>query len=68
MLVLGARDRPELRLWDSPLQVVVGLIILAAALGATVLRNRLAAVLLVGVTGLRLRRHLRRSTARPTWR
>jgi multicomponent Na+:H+ antiporter subunit A len=51
MLVLGARDRPQLRLWDSPLQVVVGLIILAAALSATVLRNRLAAVLLVGVTG-----------------
>jgi multicomponent Na+:H+ antiporter subunit A len=32
-------------------QVVVGLIILAAGLSATVLRNRLAAVLLVGVTG-----------------
>jgi multicomponent Na+:H+ antiporter subunit A len=51
MLMFGARDRPELRLWDSPLQVVVGLIILAAALSATMLRNRLAAVLLVGVTG-----------------
>jgi multicomponent Na+:H+ antiporter subunit A len=51
MLVFGARNRPELRLWESPLQVVIGLIILAAALSATVLRNRLAAVLLVGVTG-----------------
>ena len=51
MLVLGARDRPEVELWESPLQAVVGLIILAAALSATVLRNRLAAVLLVGVTG-----------------
>lgn len=51
VLLLGARDRPELRLWDSPVQVVVGLIILAAGLSATVLRNRLAAVLLVGVTG-----------------
>jgi len=51
MLLFGARDRPELRLWESPLQVVIGLIILAAALSATVLRNRLAAVLLVGVTG-----------------
>ena len=51
MLVLGARDRPEFELWDSPLQVVVGLMMLAAALGATVMRNRLAAVLLVGVTG-----------------
>jgi multicomponent Na+:H+ antiporter subunit A len=32
-------------------QVVVGLLILAAAAGATVMRNRLAAVLLIGVTG-----------------
>ncbi len=51
VLALGARDRPEFALWDSPLQVIVGLLILAAALGATVMRNRLAAVLLVGVTG-----------------
>ena len=51
VLALGARDRPDFALWDSPLQVVVGLLILAAALGATVMRNRLAAVLLVGVTG-----------------
>ena len=51
MLGLGARNRPEMALWDSPLQVVIGAVILAAALGATVMRNRLAAVLLVGVTG-----------------
>ncbi len=51
VLTLGARDRPEIALWDSPLQVVVGVLILAAAVGATVMRNRLAAVLLVGVTG-----------------
>src|SRR6185369_3489699 len=51
VLALGARDRPSFALWDSPIQVVVGLLILAAALGATVMRNRLAAVLLVGVTG-----------------
>jgi multicomponent Na+:H+ antiporter subunit A len=50
-LAFGARDRPDFTLWGSPLQVIVGLIILAAALGAVVLRNRLAAVLLVGVTG-----------------
>ncbi|MCT7658616.1 Na+/H+ antiporter subunit A [Mycobacterium deserti] len=50
-LALGARNNPDLALWDSPLQVVVGLVILAAALGAMVMRNRLAAVLLVGVTG-----------------
>ena len=51
VLLLGARSIPELRLWDHPLQVVVGLIILTAAISATVMRNRLAAVLLVGVTG-----------------
>jgi len=50
-LLMGARNRPELALWDSPLQVVIGLVILAAAVGSTVMRNRLAAVLLVGVTG-----------------
>ncbi|MGV9802550.1 Na+/H+ antiporter subunit A [Mycobacterium sp. NPDC003449] len=50
-LVLGTHNRPELALWGSPLQVVVGLIMLAAAVGTTVMRNRLAAVLLVGVTG-----------------
>jgi multicomponent Na+:H+ antiporter subunit A len=51
VLALGARDRPEFRLWGSPVQVVVGVLIVAAALGAVVMRNRLAAVLLVGVTG-----------------
>ncbi|BBY17972.1 Na+/H+ antiporter subunit A [Mycolicibacterium litorale] len=50
-LALGARDRPEFALWDSPWQVVVGLLMLAAAFGAAVMRNRLAAVLLIGVTG-----------------
>ncbi|MBW8711631.1 MAG: DUF4040 domain-containing protein, partial [Mycobacterium sp.] len=51
VLALGARDRPDFALWGSRLQAAVGLLILAAALGATVMRNRLAAVLLVGVTG-----------------
>ena len=51
VLMLGARDRPEFALWGSPLQVIVGALILAAAVGATMMRNRLAAVLLVGVTG-----------------
>jgi multicomponent Na+:H+ antiporter subunit A len=51
VLSLGARDRPRFALWDSALQVVVGLLILAAALGAMVMRNRLASVLLIGVTG-----------------
>ncbi|HET7666015.1 MAG TPA: Na+/H+ antiporter subunit A, partial [Mycobacterium sp.] len=51
VLALGARDRPAFAWWDSPPQVVVGLLMLAAALGATVMRNRLASVLLVSVTG-----------------
>ena len=51
VLALGARDRPEFALWSSPLQVIIGLLILVAAVGATLMRNRLAAVLLVGVTG-----------------
>jgi multicomponent Na+:H+ antiporter subunit A len=50
-LVLGARDRPELRLWGSPQQAILAGVLLAAALGATATRNRLAAVLMVGVTG-----------------
>ena len=50
-LLAGARDRPQFRLWDSALQPLVGLLIVAAALGTTVMRNRLAGVLLVGITG-----------------
>ncbi|WP_216898685.1 Na+/H+ antiporter subunit A [Nocardia alni] len=51
MLTIEARSRVSLRLWDSPLQLVIGLIMIGMALGATMMRNRLAAVLLVGVTG-----------------
>ncbi|MGX9789427.1 Na+/H+ antiporter subunit A [Mycobacterium sp. MMS18-G62] len=51
VLTFGARGRPQFALWGSPLQAVVGFLILAAAVGATVMRNRLAALLLVGVTG-----------------
>lgn len=51
MLFAGARAKVSLRLWDSPWQLVIGAIMIMMALGATVMRNRLAAVLLVGVTG-----------------
>ncbi|MBB5914241.1 multicomponent Na+:H+ antiporter subunit A [Nocardia transvalensis] len=51
MLAVGARARVGLRLWDSPMQLVIALIMIAMAIGATVMRNRLAGVLLVGVTG-----------------
>lgn len=51
VLTLGAKPEPHFQLWDSVIQPVVGLLILAAAVSATVMRNRLAAVLLVGITG-----------------
>ncbi|WP_433577086.1 Na+/H+ antiporter subunit A [Nocardia brasiliensis] len=51
LLAVGTRTGVELRLWDSPLQAVIGGIMITMALGATVLRNRLAGVLVVGVTG-----------------
>jgi multicomponent Na+:H+ antiporter subunit A len=50
-LSLGAHDRPRFELWESPLQPIVGLLIVAGAVGAVILRNRLAAVLMVGLTG-----------------
>ncbi len=59
VLALGARDRPEFALWDSPLQVIVGLLILAAARR----RDRDAQPAGRGAAGrrhrLRLRHHLR---------
>ncbi|MGO4613711.1 Na+/H+ antiporter subunit A [Nocardia sp. 2YAB30] len=51
LLALGSRTEVALRLWDSPLQVVIGAIMAATAIAATVFRNRLASVLVVGVTG-----------------
>ncbi|RBO87784.1 multisubunit sodium/proton antiporter MrpA subunit /multisubunit sodium/proton antiporter MrpB subunit [Nocardia puris] len=51
LLALGTRTGVELRLWDSPLQLVIAAIMIAMAISATVLRNRLASVLVVGVTG-----------------
>ncbi|WP_225726149.1 MULTISPECIES: Na+/H+ antiporter subunit A [unclassified Nocardia] len=51
LLATGTRTGIELRLWDSPLQAVIGAIMVVMAIGATVLRNRLASVLFVGVTG-----------------
>lgn len=51
VLALGARDRPHLMAWDGAVQPLVGVLMVCGALGATVMRNRLAAVLLVGLTG-----------------
>ncbi|MGV9826939.1 MULTISPECIES: Na+/H+ antiporter subunit A [unclassified Gordonia (in: high G+C Gram-positive bacteria)] len=51
VLFLGARDRLTPRGFDSATQLVVGGIMVAAAIAAPILRNRLAATLVVGVTG-----------------
>ncbi len=51
VLAFGSRDQPDLVLWDSTLMPIIGLLMVGGALGATILRNRLAAVLLVGLTG-----------------
>ncbi|MCP2277431.1 Na+/H+ antiporter subunit A [Nocardia amikacinitolerans] len=51
LLAVGTRTGVELRLWDSPLQLAIAGIMAAMAFAATVLRNRLASVLVVGVTG-----------------
>ncbi|MFI7668497.1 Na+/H+ antiporter subunit A [Nocardia sp. NPDC049526] len=51
LLAVGTRTGVRLRLWDSPFQVAIGAIMAAMALAATVLRSRLASVLVVGVTG-----------------
>lgn len=50
-LLVYTRTGIETRLADSPVQIVVAVVMVAAAAGAMVMRNRLAAVLLVGVTG-----------------
>jgi len=50
-LVLGARNHVELRLWDTPLQLTVAVLVVAGGVGAAMARNRLSTVLLVGVTG-----------------
>ncbi|BBY63301.1 Na+/H+ antiporter subunit A [Mycolicibacterium helvum] len=51
VLAFGPTNHPQFRLWDSLVQPVVGLLIVAAAVAATIMRNGLAAVLLVGITG-----------------
>jgi multicomponent Na+:H+ antiporter subunit A len=38
-------------LWDSPLQAVVGVLAVAGAIAATVVKERVAAVLMVSITG-----------------
>ena len=53
MIVLAVGAEPDLDfvLFETPMQIVVSLIMISGALGATVMRNRLASVVLVGLTG-----------------
>ncbi|GAB2637940.1 Na+/H+ antiporter subunit A [Prescottella soli] len=51
LLALRTDVWAEIRLWESPLQFTVGLMMIAAALAATVMRNRLTSVILVGLSG-----------------
>ncbi|WFR73682.1 Na+/H+ antiporter subunit A [Prescottella defluvii] len=51
LLALRTDAWAEIRLWESPLQFTVGLMMIAAALAATVMRNRLTSVILVGLSG-----------------
>ena len=50
--LLVTRNWPnEVRLWDTPAQAVVALVITVAAIAAASARGRLKAIILVGVTG-----------------
>jgi multicomponent Na+:H+ antiporter subunit A len=51
LLIIDTDTGVDLRLWDSPIQLTIALMMIAAAIAATVMRNRLAAVILVGLTG-----------------
>lgn len=50
VLVTGA-DLPDLIIADTPMQVVVGIVMVVCALAATRVQRRMAAVLLVGAVG-----------------
>ncbi len=50
-LVTSAPWPTQWRLWDSPLQAVVGVVVLLAAAMATRVRRRLPAAVVVGITG-----------------
>ncbi|MFC3687461.1 Na+/H+ antiporter subunit A [Aquipuribacter hungaricus] len=49
--LMGTSSTWSLRAWDTPLQAVVAVVVVACALAAVRLRQRLTAVLVVGVSG-----------------
>lgn len=50
-LILGERTEIRMVLWDSPWQALASVILIVAAIAATMMDNRLSGVILVGVTG-----------------
>ncbi|WP_394285722.1 Na+/H+ antiporter subunit A [Corynebacterium sp.] len=53
-LFLGERNDVRMVLWESPGQAIASIIIVLAAIAATITTNRLSGVILVGVTGYAL--------------
>lgn len=50
-LLIGSSGPGEVRLWDTPAQVAIGVVMVASAVAATRAQKRFTAVLVVGVTG-----------------
>lgn len=50
-LLLGDSWPSELRLWDHPAQLAIGIVMIIAAIAATQAQKRFAALVVVGVTG-----------------
>lgn len=50
-LLSGARNTIRMELWDNPIQGFIAVLMMIAALAATVMTNRLSALLFVGMTG-----------------
>lgn len=50
-LIAGGRNDIRMEMWDGPVQGLVAIIVTIAAVAATVMRNRLSAVIFVGITG-----------------
>ena len=50
-LIAGGFDSVELRLWDHPAQLAIGIVMVIAAIAATQAQKRFAALVIVGTTG-----------------
>ena len=50
-LLIGDSWPSELRLWDNPAQLAIGVVMIIAAVAATQAQKRFAALVIVGVTG-----------------